>query len=47
VIGERFGGIADSVDLHFPRDTPVGLMKELMTEIHRIPHTFSGFNTNW
>jgi probable F420-dependent oxidoreductase len=46
-IDERFGGAADSIDLHFPHGTPVGLMKELVTEIHRIPHTFSGFNTNW
>jgi hypothetical protein len=46
-VGERFGGLADSIDLHFPAGTPVGLMKELLTEIHRIPHTFAGFNTNW
>jgi len=46
-IDDRFGGVADSVDLHFPDTTPVGLMKELLTEIHRIPHTFAGFNTNW
>ena len=46
-IEARFGGVADSIDLHFPVGTPVGLMKELVTEIRRIPHTFAGFNTNW
>jgi len=46
-IGERFGGVADSVDIHFPPATPVALAKELVTDIRRIPHTFAGFNTNW
>jgi hypothetical protein len=43
----RFGGIADSIDLHFPSGTPAGVMKELVADIRRIPHTFAGFNTNW
>ena len=43
----RFGGVADSIDIHFPADTPVGLAKELVTDIQRIPHDFAGFNTNW
>jgi probable F420-dependent oxidoreductase len=42
-IDERFGGAADSVDIHFPSGTPAGLMKELVTDIKRIPHTFKGF----
>ena len=46
-IQARFGGVADSVDLHFPIGTPIGLMKEMVTDIRRIPHTFAGFNTNW
>src|SRR6201996_927333 len=46
-IEQRFGGIADSVDIHFPAGIPAGLAKELVTEIQRIPHTFAGFNTNW
>jgi hypothetical protein len=46
-IGERFGGVADSIDLHFPRDTPAGLIRELLVDIRRIPHTFAGYNTNW
>jgi len=43
----RFGGIADSIDLHFPPDTPAGLQREILTDIRRIPHSFAGFDTNW
>ena len=46
-IEQRFGGVADSIDLHFPPDTPAGLQRELVTDIRRIPHTFAGFDTNW
>ncbi len=44
---DRFGGIADSVELHFPAGIAPGLAKELVADIRRIPHTFAGFNTNW
>ena len=46
-IEQRFGGAADSVDIHFPPETPLGLARELVTDIKRIPHTFAGFDTNW
>ena len=46
-IEQRFGGVADSIDMHFPPGTPVGLQRELVTDIHRIPHSFAGFDTNW
>ena len=46
-IEARFGGLADSVDIHFPAETPAGLAKEVVADIRRIPHTFAGFNTNW
>jgi probable F420-dependent oxidoreductase len=45
-IDERFGGAADSVDIHFPADTPPGLVRELVSDIKRIPHAFQGFRTN-
>ena len=45
-IEARFGGVADSVDVHFPPNTPPGLARELVADIRRIPHTFAGFNTN-
>lgn len=46
-IDQRFGGVADSIDIHFPAGTPAGLQRELVNDIQRIPHTFAGFNTNW
>ncbi|HEY1413956.1 MAG TPA: LLM class flavin-dependent oxidoreductase [Rhodopila sp.] len=41
-IEQRFGGVADSIDLHFPPDTPMGLQRELLADIRRIPHTYAG-----
>lgn len=46
-INTRFGGAADSIDLHFPPGTPPGLQREIVADIHRIPTAFTGFNTNW
>jgi probable F420-dependent oxidoreductase len=46
-IEQRYGGVADSIDLHFPTNTPPGLQRELVTDIKRIPHIFAGFDTNW
>lgn len=46
-IEARFGGAADSIDVHLPAGTPAGLARELVTDIKRIPHTFAGFDTNW
>ena len=46
-IEQRFGGAADSVDIHFPAGTPMGLVRDIVTDIKRIPHTFAGFDTNW
>ncbi|HET6608572.1 MAG TPA: TIGR03617 family F420-dependent LLM class oxidoreductase [Rhodopila sp.] len=46
-IEARFGGVADSIDVHFPAGTPGGLMREIVTDIRRLPHTFAGFNTDW
>ena len=44
-IKERFGGVADAIEINFPVDTPAGLQRELLTDIRRIPHTFAGFDT--
>jgi hypothetical protein len=46
-ITDRFGGVADSIDLQFSPGTPAGLQRELLTDIRRIPHSFAGFDTNW
>jgi len=42
-IDRRFGGLADAVDLVLPADTPAGLARELVADIKRIPHEFTGF----
>jgi len=46
-VADRFGGAADSIDIHFPAGAPAGLVKELVTDIQRIPHGFAEFNTIW
>ncbi len=46
-IERRFGGAADSIDMNFPVGTPLGLRRELVSDIRRIPHSFAGFDTNW
>ncbi len=45
-IEARFGGAADSVDVSFPPDAPSGLRRELLADIRRIPHRFTGFETS-
>ncbi|HET6308297.1 MAG TPA: TIGR03617 family F420-dependent LLM class oxidoreductase [Rhodopila sp.] len=46
-IEHRFGGLADSIDIHFPQNTAPDLVKDLVTDLHRIPRTFAGFNRDW
>ncbi len=46
-VEERFGGVADSITLDFPPDAAAGLQRELLADIHRIPHNFSGYDTAW
>src|SRR6185437_7980310 len=46
-IEQRYGGVADSIDVNFPAGTPAGLRRELVSDIRRIPHSFAGFDTNW
>lgn len=46
-IEARYAGAADSFDLALPAGTPPGLARELLAEIHRIPHRFTGFDTGW
>jgi alkanesulfonate monooxygenase SsuD/methylene tetrahydromethanopterin reductase-like flavin-dependent oxidoreductase (luciferase family) len=46
-IEARYGGLADSIEINFPADTPVGLQRELVTDIRRIPHAFEGFAAGW
>ena len=46
-IEQRFGGVADAIDIDFPPDAPPGLRRELIADIRRIPHRFAGFAANW
>jgi probable F420-dependent oxidoreductase len=46
-IETRYGGLADSIEINFPADTPPGLQRELLADIRRIPHTFGGFAAGW
>jgi probable F420-dependent oxidoreductase len=45
LIERRWGGAADAIDLSFPADAPIGLQREILTDIHRIPQAFTGFAT--
>jgi Luciferase-like monooxygenase len=46
LIENRWGGAADSIDLSFPPETPVGLQREILTDVHLIPQAFIGFSTD-
>ena len=41
---ERFGGLSDRVFLSFPRATSDGLIRELLTDIRRIPARFASWS---
>ena len=45
-IEQRFGGVADAIDIDFPSDAPPGLRRELIADIRCIPHRFAGFDTD-
>jgi probable F420-dependent oxidoreductase len=44
-IAARFGGLADTIELNFLASAPPGLQHELIADIRRLPHTFTGFAT--
>jgi probable F420-dependent oxidoreductase len=46
-VEKRFGGLADTVAIGFPADTPVGLERELVQDLGRIATPFEGFATAW
>jgi probable F420-dependent oxidoreductase len=46
-IEQRYGGVADAIDLDFPADAPAGLRREVIADIRRIPHQFHGFASGW
>ena len=46
-VEDRFGGLADAVELNFAAGASSGLQREVLTDIHRIPHAFAGFDPSW
>lgn len=44
-IERRFGGLVDTITLQFGRDDTPQTQRTVIEAIHRIPHSFSGFNT--
>ena len=46
-IEARFGGLADSIALGFPGSTNAGLVKELVSDVKRIPAAFEGYPKSW
>ncbi len=46
-VRNRFGGISDSITMDFPRETPDGLIRELLEDLRQIPSDFESFNDQW
>ncbi len=46
-IEERFGGIADTIALGFSPRTDPGLVREIVTDIQKIPSAFSDYARDW
>lgn len=45
IIETRWGGAADTIEMNFPTSTPLGLQREVLSDIHRIPRSFIGFKS--
>ena len=43
-VRERFGGLSDRIALAFPKRTPEGLARELLSDVARIPSAFAGWS---
>jgi hypothetical protein len=41
---ERFDGLADRIALGFPKSTPEGLVREILTDVGKIPVAFGGWS---
>ena len=46
-VESRFGGISDSVLVEFPTETPEGQIREIVSDLGRIPSAFTGFPDAW
>jgi probable F420-dependent oxidoreductase len=46
-VAARFGGLADAIAIDFPASAPPGLVRDLLADIRKIPHAFTGFVAAW
>lgn len=46
-IAARYEGLADSLSLFMPTETPVGPLAEMLQDIRRIPTPFEGYDSGW
>jgi probable F420-dependent oxidoreductase len=46
-IEERYGGLADSISLFIPTDTPPGPLGEVLQDVQRIPTPFKEYDKGW
>jgi probable F420-dependent oxidoreductase len=46
-VEERFGGLSDAIALGFAEGTAPGLVKELVSDVKRVPAAFQGFPAGW
>lgn len=44
---ERYGGLADTLSLFIPTDTPPGPLGEVLQDVQRIPIPFKGYTEGW
>ena len=43
-VERRFGGAADAIEIFLAPDQEIGAVREMLTDIKRIPSAFKGFN---
>ena len=46
-IADRFGGVADAIEIYTSPDTDLAPLGEVLADVRRIPHVFEGFDTSW
>ncbi len=46
-IAQRFGGVADAIEIYTAPETDFGALGDILSDVRKIPHTFTGFDTRW
>lgn len=47
VMEKRFGGLSDAMAIGFPDDAAPGLVREVVSDVKRVPARFQGFPKSW